>query len=76
MKDINNLINNQTLLVEDQEKDEPVTPCMDVYKYKIQSYGSLRDINQSHLSVNRREASYKIRDRIRQRQSEWKGAGI
>ena len=25
-----NLINNQTFLVEDPEKDEPVTPCMDV----------------------------------------------
>ena len=33
------------------------------------SYGS-----QSHLSVNRREACYKIRDRIKQSQAEWKGA--
>ena len=30
MKEIKNLINNQTLLIEDSEKDEPVTPCMDV----------------------------------------------
>ena len=29
-KEINNLINNQTLILEDPEKDEPVTPCMDV----------------------------------------------
>ena len=28
---------------------------------------------QTHLNVNRREARYKIRDSIRQRQSEWKG---
>ena len=35
LKDIKNLINNQTFLVEDPEKDEPVTPCMDVYKAKI-----------------------------------------
>ena len=41
MKEIKNLINNQTLLVEDPEKDDPVTPCMDVYKAKIQSDGSL-----------------------------------
>ena len=30
LKDVNNLINNQTFLVGDPEKDEPVTPCMDV----------------------------------------------
>ena len=36
MKDINNLIKNKTLIVEDPEKDEPVTLCMDVYKFKIQ----------------------------------------
>ena len=32
------------------------------------------DGSQTHLNVNRKEAHYKIRDRIRQRQSEWKGA--
>ena len=41
LKEIKNLINNQTFLVEDTEKDEPVTICMDVYKSKIQSYRSL-----------------------------------
>ena len=41
LKDINNLINNQNFLVEDPEKDEPVTTCMYVYKVKIQSNGSL-----------------------------------
>ena len=40
-KDIKNLINNHTFLVEDPEKDEPMTPCMDVYKDNIQSDGSL-----------------------------------
>ena len=34
----------------------------------------IRDGSQTHPNVNRREACYKIRDRIRQRQSEWKGA--
>ena len=34
----------------------------------------IRDRSQTHPNVNRREAHYKIRDRIRQRQSEWKGA--
>ena len=29
---------------------------------------------QSYKSVNQREACHKIRDRIRQRKSEWKGA--
>ena len=34
----------------------------------------IRGGSQTHPNVNRREASYKIRDRIRQRQSELKGA--
>ena len=41
LKEINNLINNQTFLIEDTAKYQPVTPCMDVYKAKIQSDGSL-----------------------------------
>ena len=41
LKEIKNIINNQTFLVEDQKEGEPVTPCMDVYKAKIQSDGSL-----------------------------------
>ena len=40
-KDIKNIINYQTFLVQDPDKGEPVTPCMDVYKDKIQSDGSL-----------------------------------
>ena len=40
-KEIKNLINNKTFLVEDPRKSEPVTPCMDIYKEKIQSGGSL-----------------------------------
>ena len=41
LKEINNIINNQTFLIEDSNDGEPVTPCMDVYKAKIQSDGSL-----------------------------------
>ena len=41
LKEINNLIKNQTLLIEDQNEGEPVTPFMDVYKANIQSDGSL-----------------------------------
>ena len=41
LKEIKNLINNQNLLIKDQNEGEPVTPCMDVYKAKIQSDGSL-----------------------------------
>ena len=32
----------------------------------------IRDGSQTHLNVDRREAHYKIRDRIRQIQLEWK----
>ena len=41
LKEIKNLINNQTFLVEYPEKDDHVAPCMDVYKYKIKSDESL-----------------------------------
>ena len=41
LKEIKNLINNQTFLIEDQNEGEPVTTCMDVYMAKIQSDGSL-----------------------------------
>ena len=41
LKEIKNLINNQTFLIEDQNEGEPVTPCMDVYKVKIQYDGNL-----------------------------------
>ena len=30
LKEIKNLINNQTLMIEDQNEGEPVTPCIDV----------------------------------------------
>ena len=40
-KEIENLINNQTFLVPETDKGEPVVPCMDVYTSKIQSGGSL-----------------------------------
>ena len=36
LKEIKNIINNQTFLIEDKNEGEPVTPCMDVYKAKIQ----------------------------------------
>ena len=39
LEEIKHLINNQTFLVEDQYKDEPVNPSMDVYKAKIPSDG-------------------------------------
>ena len=41
LKEIRNLINNQTFRIEDPKDGEPVTPCMDVYKAKIQSDGIL-----------------------------------
>ena len=43
-KGIKNLINNQTFLVKEPENGETVTPCMDVYKDKIQSDGSLYNL--------------------------------
>ena len=36
LKKIKNLINDQTFMIEDPKDGEPVTPCMTVYKAKIQ----------------------------------------
>ena len=44
LKEIKNLINNQTFMIEDPKDGEPLTPCMDVYKAKIQSDGSLEKL--------------------------------
>ena len=41
IQEIKNIINNQTFIIENQNEVEPVTPCMDVHKAKIQSDGSL-----------------------------------
>ena len=41
LKEIKNLINNHHFIIEDQNEGEPITTCMDVYKAKIQSDGSL-----------------------------------
>ena len=44
LKEIKNLMNNKNFLVQEPDKGEPVTPCMDVYKAKIQSVGSLDNL--------------------------------
>ena len=44
LKEIKNLINNKNFIIEDPKDGEPVTPCMDAYKAKIQSDGSLDKI--------------------------------
>ena len=41
LKEIKKLINNQTFIMKYPDKGEPVTPCMDVYKEKIQYDGSI-----------------------------------
>ena len=43
-KEIKNIINNQNFLFQEPEKGDPVSPCMDAYKAKIQFYGSLDKI--------------------------------
>ena len=41
LKEVKNPIDNQTSSIEDPEPDEQVTPCIDVYKEKIQSNGTI-----------------------------------
>ena len=73
----------------DESDDDSIIPPllreeeMDMMDSGIESYDEpmyteiLEDIcdgSQYHPKMNRREAHYKIRDRIKQIQSEWKGA--
>ena len=51
LKDIKNLIDNQTFLVEYTEKDDTVTPCMNVYKAKIQYDGSLDKLKMRFVVI-------------------------
>ena len=44
------------------------------YLISMDMLEDIRDGIQTHLNFNRREARYKIRDRIKQRQLEWKRA--
>ena len=44
MKNIKNLIENQDFLFKYPEKGEPMTPCMDFYKAKIQPDGSIEKL--------------------------------
>ena len=46
----------------------------DHYLISTEMLEDIRDGSQTHLNVNKMEAHYKIRDHVRQRQSQWKGA--
>ena len=41
LKEIKHLINNKNFLVNESEKGDPVSPCMNLHKSKIQSDGSI-----------------------------------
>ena len=59
------------------EKDMDAMSSDDESDHDIISMDMLEDIrdgSQTNTDVNRREARCEIRDRIRQRQPEWKGA--
>ena len=49
MKNIKNLIENQDFLFKYPEKGEPMTPCMDFYKAKIQPDGSIEKFLDSGM---------------------------
>ena len=59
------------------EKDMENLDSSDKSDHDLISTEMLQDIcdgSQTHPNANKRKARYKIRDCIRQRQSEWKGA--
>ena len=47
LKGIKKLTNNQTFIIDDPEKGDLVTPCMDIYKAKIQPDGSINKLKSS-----------------------------
>ena len=66
---------NESIIMRKQDKD--AMNSVDESDHDFISTVMLEDIcdgRQSHLNVNQREACYKIRDRIRQIQLEWKVA--
>ena len=67
--------NNKSIMMSEQDMED--INSGDESDHDLISTEMLEDIcdgSQTHPNVNRREAHYKIRDRIRQIQSEWKGA--
>ena len=66
---------NESIMMSEQDMD--TINSGDDSDHDLISTEMLEDIcdrSQTHPNVNRREARYKIRDRIRQIQSKWKGA--
>ena len=66
---------NKSIMMSEQDMEN--LNSGDESDHDLISTDMLEDIcnrSHTHTNVNRREARYKIRDRIRQRQSEWKGA--
>ena len=45
LKEIKNIINNQTFIIEDKNEGKPVTLCMDVYKSKFNMLEVLTSLN-------------------------------
>ena len=58
-----------------EEEMDSMDSCdeSDHYLIPTEMLENICDGSQSHTRVNRIEACYKIRDRIRQKQLEWKG---
>ena len=66
---------NESIMMSEQDMDN--LDSSDDSDHDLISTEMLKDIcdrSQTHTDVNRREAHYKVRDPIKQRQSEWIGA--
>ena len=71
-KEIKNLINKQTFIVQDTEKGDPVTPWMDFYKAKIQSDGSLYKLKLRIVVIGDLQNKELVRDTWSLTASIWK----
>ena len=66
---------NESIMVSEQDMENiNYGDKSDHYLISTEMLEDIRDRSQTHPNVNRRYARYKIRDDIRRRKSEWKGA--
>ena len=66
---------NESIMMSEQDMDAINSGDeSDHYLISTEMLEDICDGSQTHPNINRREAHYKIRDLVRQRQPEWKGA--
>ena len=65
---------NESIMTSEQDMENlDSNETLDHYIISTEMLEDIRDVSQTHPDVNKREARYKIRDCVRQKESQWKG---